>query len=367
MSRAYGQDDIPTCQKLVTSAFVLLSIAASVTLVLFLAAYPFVPWAKLMNADSADAIYLSALLVAAVFVPRILQLPFSIVQRAQLALQEGHLTNLWQCGASIACVAAVVFITKFRIGPVALVLSVAVIPLIAFAMNWLWFLYFGHPRLRPKFSNWNYVESKGLVQTGIAYCLLSVLTTANLSIDNLIVAHACGLEEVSVYSIASRVAGLLSTALGMFCLPLWAANGDAFARGDMNWVVQTTRRVVVITVSFVLLGGACLAVAGPFMFRMWLGEEVQVSRVFLFGLVGRELVLATASPYFMVLNGAGRVWAQIVIFGFYFVVSVACKTAVGLWIGSEAIPWAMAITYGGMVFPFAYMYARHLCSERLSD
>jgi O-antigen/teichoic acid export membrane protein len=370
LSRAHGLGDMEECRRLLSSAFFLLLFVACAIFVAFVALYPIVPWSVLLNANSEGATRLSAILAAAVFLPRVIQLPFSMVQRAQLAFQEGYWTDLWQCGASVASIAVVFIIARCDFGQVTLVLSVALVPAIAFVLNWCWFFLLQRRLLRPCWGNLSRTVSMYLMQTGGAYCVLSVLTTAGLAVDNLIVAHMCGLEEVATFSIVSRVASLLTMGLAMICMPMWSANGEALARGDVAWVRRMTLRTVVLTTWVALIGGVVMVLIGPWVFEVWLGESFTVSRVMLTGFAGRELALSIASPFFMVLNGAGRVWVQIRIVSVYTSVSIILKVVMAHMCGSAGVPWAMVFSYGLLVLPFVYRAATGVCTidtiERIS-
>lgn len=367
LSRAYGRDDIEESRKLTSSTFFLLILVACVILVVFGVLFLFVPWAKILNANTEKTARLSVVLVAAIFLPQVIQLPFVMVQRTQLALQEGYWTNLWQCGASLTSIAFVILITKLRLGEVTLVLAVASIPAMVFFLNWCWFFLLEQKQLRPRWAARSRAKSVNLVQTGGAYCLLAILTTFGLAVDNVIVAHVCGLEEVSMFSIVSRVASLLTMTLGMICMPMWAANGEALARGDFAWVRRMTRRVVTITMSLAFLGGTVLVLLGPWVFRLWLGQSFEVSRLLLLGFAGRELMLSMASPFFMVLNGAAKVRVQIRIFALYTPVGVVLKLLMAQWFGSAGVPWAMVLAYAMLILPFVYREAGNVLTPPLAS
>lgn len=360
LSRAHGRGNADSCRSLVSSAFYVLTTVSIVCLGVFVAAYPFVSWPKCVNALGTEAIAMSGFVVMAVFVPRVLQLPFSLVQRVQLALQEGYVTELWQIGASVVSTVVLCLIIWCDAGKETLVVAVSVCPAIAFAGNWAWFFWVSQPGLRPNAKGLDKQASVALIGTGGAYCLLSVLTTIGLAVDNLIVAHVCGLSQVATFSVVSRVVGVISMALGMICTPMWSANGEALARGDVQWVRRTTRLIVGVTATMGLIGGVAIVLLGPSLFRFWLGESFGVSRMLLAGFAGREILFCILSPYFMVLNGAGRVWVQIRVFVVYTTVSVILKVVLAGVFGAVVVPWVMSVCYGAIVLPAVVGAARRV-------
>ena len=71
-----------------------------------------------------------------------------------------------------------------------------------------------------------------------------MITLVASQVDNLVIAQVRGLATVPSYSIPSKVFTILA-ALGMMIYqPMWAANGEALARGELQWVRRNTRRVL---------------------------------------------------------------------------------------------------------------------------
>ncbi len=359
LSQAFGKGDLIESRKLTSSAFFLLIGVAVAILCLFCLLYSFIPWARLLNAETDATIRFSAMMVAAVFVPRILQLPFALVEKSQLAVQEGYRTNLWQCCAYLISAICVVVIAHWELGVLTLVFAVAAVPAVFFFLNWCHFFLIDKPELRPTRAAASPHEASHLMRLGGAYFVLSILTTFGLAFDNVIVAQACGLDTVAEFSVVARVATLLTVALGMICMPMWSANGEAIARGDYAWVKRTTARIVQVTSGLAIVGGICLVAVGPLVFHAWLGPSFNASRWLLAGLAAQNFVLAVAAPYFMVLNAAGNIGVQIQLFLLFTPVALGLKFVMASMYGSVGVPWAMSICYGIMVLPWIWHYVKH--------
>ena len=358
LSQTYGAGDLLNSRRLTSTTFLLLLAISAAVVLVFGLAYPFVPWARVLHAVSPHTAALAAALVAVIFLPQVVNIPLATVQRTQMALQDGFCSNLWQCVASVTSLGAVVVCVHARVNPIVLVLAVSSVGVTVTLANWCWFFLRHQSELRPGWSAYSPAMARRLLRTGLAFFGLSILTTVGLAVDNLIVAHLCGLKEVATFSVAARTAALLSVAATMISMPLWAANGEALAHGDVDWVRRNTARMAVVSVIITLGGGMLLVALGPWVFRFWLGPTFEVGRLLLLGLAGRELCLSVASPYFMVLNGAGSVLKQIEMFALFTPISILAKVGAVHLMGVSGVPWAMAFCYGLLILPRVTKTAR---------
>ncbi|MDR1384746.1 MAG: lipopolysaccharide biosynthesis protein [Planctomycetaceae bacterium] len=364
LSKSYRVDDIHASRRIISSTFFLLIFIALAFLLLFLLSYSFIPWKSLLNITSNELAKLAALVVLFVFIPQIIQMPFSIVQRVQLAVQEGYYTNIWQTAAALINLVSIIIITQLDLGIKVLIFIVSLIPIIMMILNWLSFFTIHHKDLYPRIHDWNSKKSLALLKMGIGFAFLTLLLTLGLWLDNVIVAQTCSLSDVATYSVVSRMSSVIYVVLGMICMPFWSANAEAFARGDNEWVRKMIKRVVIIAFSFILFLEIFIVWLGPQIFHLWIGETFEVSRFLLIGFALRELIFAIASPYFMVLNSIGKVGIQIRMFLIFSVISILLKYIVPYWFGMTGIIYVTPICYSIIILPCLFIVVKNILSAK---
>lgn len=345
LSQASGKNDIALCKKLLSSTNFILSSIASLLLVLFLLLYPFVDWAKLMNATEYETIQLAAPVVLVIVLPRILMIPTAIIGRTQYALQEGYITHLWGIASSVLSLLLIYLISSYDLGKLVLLASASVVPLLISAINI--FYYYGKQRVDLRFPLFKIDKrlSQGLLKLGISFCVLSVFTTIGLSMDTFIVAKTCTLSDAASFSILYKISLVISGVLAVFAQPLWGANGEAFARGDVDWVKRNTKRMSYIMTVMTIVGTLGLLIFSKWFFRIWIGESFVFSQWCLFWMCLMQVFQAFISPYFMIMNARGVVIPQIVVFAVFTIISFILKfLLVKIW-GISAIPAVGAICY----------------------
>lgn len=286
-------------------------------------------------------------------------LPLTVGTRVRYARQQAWVSNAWAVGGAALSVALTVLAVQVGSDPAIVVLAALVgPPLAAAADNAMCFVGPGR-RLRPLAVPMRGPESRDLLRIGLGFLLLSVLASVSLNLDNVVVAHALGLDAVTPFTVAVRLFSVLNLVVTLVALPLWPANAEALARGDRTWVAGTARRVGLLSVMGVALGSAVLLAARDSLLRVWLGEEVVALPLGLGLALGAwALLLAVAAPMFAVMNSVGRLAPQYVGWAAYLVLSVPAKIALAHSMGSVGVPLAGCLVYAVTLLPAAALGCR---------
>lgn len=345
LSQASGTDDVVLCRRLISNTYAILLFVAILLLIVFLPLYKLVNWSNLMNAQSEETIRLAALIVFVIVIPKILSIPVAIIQRTQLALQEGYRSDIWSIIGYLFNVILIVTIAKLDLGKTTLLLVTSILPVIVSAVNM--FVYFRYQRRELRFSIKLFDSSmaKSLLSLGLVFSFLSILTTIGLSMDTFIVAKTCTLVDAGSYSILYRVSAIFSAVVGILSAPLWGANGEAIARGDIEWVKKNTRRMSLIMGGIAIVLALIGVASAKFIFRIWLGTDFEFSFASLIWLAVMQIILSFISPYFMLLNASGVVKKQVILFGIYTPISFVLKYYLSAHFGIFMIPMIGAILY----------------------
>ncbi len=358
LSRAIGKGDVKIQQELVSSAFFLLTGIAVLMAGIFFALFPFLPWAEILNAKTPATSQAAATVVVALALPFIINIPLNIVQRTQLAMQEGYQSNLWQCVGSVLGMVTLVVGVKLGLAPAWLLFSVSMVPVLVAGANWWVFFYWKHPSVKPVYRRFSLQQGRNLMRMGVAFFIISLLMTLGMSADNIIIAHICGLKAVTVYSVPARIAMLLTAVINMICLPMWTANSEALARGDIDWVRHNTMRLFKITLALTTFVSVVIVTLLPPFVHLWLGKDFDVSIWLLMEICASALAFGAAVPFFMALNGAGFIVPQVKLYLLFTPLVILLKIIITMKMGTQGVPIAQTICYAGIVLPWSYLNFR---------
>ena len=343
LSRKYK--DVNESRKLISSSYILLTGISVLLLVVFLIIYPFLNWAEIVNAESADTIAIAGAVVLAIVIPRIVNVPFSLINRVELAYQEGFKYNLWQIAGNIINLIAIIGLSYTNLGPLALIWASSLVTVIISILNTVVFFLFQKKEVKIKFKFFDKKYVKDLLKVGIMFFILSIFTTLSLSIDNFIVAKAQGLAEVTSYSIMYKIVSMISVVSAMLSTPMWTANGDALARGDVQWVKKATNKITLVSFALSFLASVGVLVLISPALKILTDGVVKPDYMLLVGMCLYQIIVSITNPYFMILNSTKKIVFQIINYIIFSVISLPLKYYCALNYGVVSVTWVGVITY----------------------
>lgn len=358
LSQAQGREDKEQCRKLVTSTFFVLMFSTAIMMFIIMLLFPMVNWADVMNAESDTAKELAGTVVIIIVTSKLVNIPFSLVDRTQLALQEGYRGNLWQCIANMISIGLIIFVVLTNAGKISLIMVSTYTVIIVSVLNFSVYFMYQRREYSPSLKFFDFKIARRILKIGISFCLLSLVTNFGLSLDNFIVARVSSLAESTTYSILHRATALISVGCGMLATPLWGAFGEALERKDYKWVEIRCKKTAVLSLSMALMATFALLVLGDVLFTIWLGQKLEYSMLMLGGMCLMQGLVSFISPFFMVLNARGIVEKQIFIYTIYTIISLSLKFMLGRAIGVEWIPLIGSLCYGLLIVPYVCQIAQ---------
>ena len=269
-----------------------------------------------------------------------------MVQNVQSGYQEGFQSNLWQCLGSIAALVTVVAAVYASVSLPVLVLGLMGTPILITLLNGLVYFNFQRPWLIPLWKRFDGRTARSLLRTGSSFLAISILMTIGVSADNIVIAQVLGAKAVTQLAVPARMAAPMAGVAMMVFLPMWSANGEAIARGDIAWVRRTTRRLTLLALFLTTTGALIYVLFGPWAIHLLVGNAVAPDRFLLAGLGTWSVMLAAVGPSFMVLNAARVLRPQIIMYLIFTAASIAFKLLLAKRFGITAMPWITVCAYG---------------------
>lgn len=356
---ADGRDDHDSIRRAISSGFAVLSAVAIAVLAFFATSVNWLSWADLLHVTSVGARAQTApavLVFAACFA---LNIPLDLVQRAQLGLQEGFRTNLWQLVGSAAALAGVIAGIHLRVSLPVLVAVLAGAPVLATGLNTAHFFGISRPDLRPRTRFVSREDIRRILNFGTLFFVLQLVVAVSFSADSFIIARVLGVAQVPAYSIPQRMFSVISLIVAMLVTPLWPAYAEAISRGDIPWVRKTLERSLAFVFVLTCVGSAALLMMSRMILAWWIGPQFSVSFVLLLGLSLWSVLESCGGTNAMFLNGANIVRFQIIIASIFGFACVTAKVYVTKRFGIQAIPWATLLTYIPIVVVPCVFYVPH--------
>jgi O-antigen/teichoic acid export membrane protein len=312
VSDASGRNDRDGARRAVSTALLMLSAISFGLAVVFALAYPAIPWARLFNVDSAQAVSEAGPAAITLIALFIVGLPLSVAGVVQSAYQSGYVSSLWSVAGSVGSLAALLFAIAAHATLPLLIIALTGSGLLAALLNAVILFRRQRPWLAPRLRDFRAAAASSLLRIGVLFLVLQLAGLAAYQLDNFVIAQILGAEAVQQYAIPVKLFSLAPTLVSFALIPLWPAYREALARGDADWARRTLRRSIRLALAVNVPAAIFLVVAGPFLLHAWVGDAVSPTLALLAGLGIWIIMNALTGPLAMLLNGANVIGFQAV-------------------------------------------------------
>ena len=363
LSQETGKEQFDGRRIVSSTYFVVITISLAL-MSIFLIVFPMVDWNKIVGVEKTELRALTAPILLAILIPKIISIPLTLVRRTENAMQEGYFAYIFQGIASILSLVSIYITVLLNLGSVMVIFISSSIPVIVSVANSC-FYYFKNPKVRPGFRFIDIKIAKNMFFVGITFFILSILNSVSLNLDNYIVSKAASLNDVTPFSLALRATQLINVACTVLSAPLWAANGEAKSRGDYKWISRMTSKLSIISVIIVIIATVILMLVGPFLFNLWVGYDIGISKFLLLGMLLQQIAFAFISPYFMVLNAFGKIKIQIFWFAIFTPIALIAKYLSCLYLGIQWLSYFGTLAYTLFIIIPIFIYTKKII--KISD
>lgn len=342
LSYANGLNNNSEMKAYIISAYISLTVIAfilvSILLLLFvLTNFQFFSL-DFKNQEALYIVFASAIIF-------VLGIPISVIQRIMYAKQQILKFNLWQISGAFFSLFFCYIAVLLKLSSWLIILAYSAPPLIILIIATVVF-FNDNKEISPDLSSFSKEKSLDLLKIGSKFLVLSILTSIALNIDNVLISFKLGSEAVTDFVVPAKIASLLSVIVTTLFLPLWAANGEAIAKKDYDWVLKTTKKMVFLGALVVFLCSVPLILFNKEIINLWMGHEFKNQQEILIFLCLLSLGMAITSPLQMLLNSLGRIQVQIKIWVFFLFISIALKL---IFLDGSAL-WVVALISSGTYF-----------------
>jgi O-antigen/teichoic acid export membrane protein len=352
---SFGRNDRPAIRNQVSSGFFFLCGIAVLLFLLFALIGPLFRWDRLFNVVSPLARQESAPALAVFILCFAIGMPFGIVQKVQIGLQQGFAANLWQCVGSLIGLAGVLAVIHFDGSVPWLIAAISGAPIFASILNFFLFFAVKAPDLAP---NRNVVSGQTIgrmARIGLLFFVLQLIISVAFASDNIIIAQLLGASAVATYAVPEKMFALITSLIVLAVNPLWPAYTEAIARGDNKWVRKTFIRSMYFAVLAAAAGATVLVLFGREITALWVGHSINPPFLLLICFGVWKVLEAAGNALSIYLNGAGQLRMQVFLLAPMAICSIALKIALLPMLGLPGIVLATAFSYVIFVLiPWAY-------------
>lgn len=346
LAEALAKNETEKAKSLVSSTYFLIAAISGVLLILFLLINPLVNWNSILNVDknTIDTLGLVALVTFAFFC---ITFVLKLIQSIFLADQRPAYVGFFDLIAnfiSLAIILVLIQITSGSLLALAIAMGIAPVVVLAFCN-----IYFFSTRYRNIAPSWKFIKKEHfnvLGSLGFKFFLVGITGLVIFSTDNLIIVQLFGPAEVPAYQVAFKYFGLITSVFSIIAVPFWSAYTDAQTKGDLDWILETNKKLKLIW-SGLLAVSLIMLILSDWFYRLWV-PEIPVPFILSIAMCIYVLALSWGNIFVMYINGVGKVRLQVVVslVGALINIPLSIFFAKNLNLGSAGIIMASTICIG---------------------
>lgn len=239
---------------------------------------PFISWSTLLNVSVQYETEISrAMSVLIAFA--CLQMIVNVLVSVVAAFQKVALSNSFVVIGNILSLIIIFFLTK-TCPPslLALAFSLAAMPIVVTIAATIVLFSGSFKGVAPsvKCIRKDYIND--LFGLGYKFFIINIQVIVLYQSTNVLISNVSSPNDVTTYNIAYKLLNVAMLAYTIITQPLWPAYTDAYAKKDYEWMKHTRKRMQKVLILSVL-GCILLSLLSPWIYQIWVGNEVDVPYV----------------------------------------------------------------------------------------
>lgn len=344
ISEALTKNDTLTIKKYISSSYALLAMVVGFIIVLFLCLSPLVSWQGILNAPDNDEAQLRSLAIV-VFIAFCIQFFLNLLNSILYAYQLPAYNSLFNLlGQAISFVLVFALINFWGITDILSIGSITCfIPPLVLAIATFVLFAKKLKNVKPSWKNIELSSAKNILSLGVKFFILQIITLVLFYMNSFIIAQVVGPTAVVEYNIGYKYISLITMVYTIIVTPVWSASSDAYARNDYKWIHKTISQLRKISL-FVLLAGILMVIISKPVYDIWLSKgtiDIPYSTTALLLLYSIAWIMYQNYGY--IINGTGRIHAQMIITGVIAVIYLPLCFYLGKFMGLTGVLIANAL------------------------
>lgn len=309
-AEAMANNDVERARVYVSTTYVLLSIVIGAIFLLVLAISPVLNWASILNTPSSMADELRVLMLVTVgfFCVRFVAGLIGTILIADQKPALNSLLDVLRDFISLVLIWALTLTTKSSLlsFSIAVGFAGAIVPVVAS----LWLYSKSYRSIRPSRVFVQFEHGRELTQLGVRFFMLQIGGLVIFSASNILITQLFSPADVVPYNIAYKYYSIVSMMFSIVLMPFWSAYTEAYARGDVPWILRTFSALKRAWLATALLIVVMSFFATPF-YKFWIGKTFDIPINISLSMGAYILITTWCTIYGNFINGTGKIQLQL--------------------------------------------------------
>ena len=191
------------------------------------------------------------------------------------------------------------------------VLINTIVPFCVWLMSYPYTFIIKYPQYRPSLKYISLQMSQSLCAKGVQFFVLQFCGVILFSTTNIVISKIFSPIEVTPYHVAYRYFNIMFVVFSTICMPFWNATTDAYAKGDVEWIHKTGRKLDFLMLT-VFIALTMMVIVSDYIYDIWLITDVYIPKKLSAITALYVFILILSQRYSFILNGLNVLRIQLV-------------------------------------------------------
>lgn len=340
LAQSIATDNYRDAKIYVSTTYTFIGLVSIVFTIVFILCTFFFDWRALFNANYIDKVEFTALFLTVV-ISYFIQLTLSVINAICFAFNRSTLPSLFTFLSNVIYVLGL-YVLKF-IGIkgffiLGLAYSISVL-IVLFIVN-IYFFSREYAGIKPTLSLYNKRYVKELMGNGIKFFFLEISAVIIFATDSMVITHTVGSKDVTIYQLVMKLFGIFTIVSGTVMVPLWSAFTHAYSKGDMEWIRQILRKILLMMVPLVIGVFIFTFMVNPLL-NIWIGKDISASNTLIISIAFYVVINIWSNIFAYFLNGVNKINGQLLTVGLGAILNLPLSLYLSkeLGLGTVGVVW----------------------------
>jgi len=276
VSESLAQENTEQAVGYISTAYGLIGAISFALFSLFLVASFWIPWQVVFNSQTiSEANLRQAVITLSFFI--FFNFWISLVNQIYHGLQKSSVVVLGQFISNALALSLVFLLYQFTQSSITLMVWSYGVSLVVANLVLSVSAFKAHKVLLPTCKGFDKKKVRPLFSLGLKFFIIQLAVLVIFMTDKILITQLLGPEHVTPYEVLFKLFSVFTVIHGLLLAPLWPAYSDAYQRGDLGWIRENIKQQIKIALSL-FLGAFILALIGPIIVKLWIGDEIEASQ-----------------------------------------------------------------------------------------
>lgn len=308
LAEALAMDDIELAKTYVSTAYVAVSFIALIFFVVLISILSFTPWSKIFNTTLVNntellkVVFVVGFFFLFNFVLSLCSQIFCAYQQASLASMRGLLLNLF-------ALIAIYFLIHYTSGRLLYLGICYGLSTVLSSLLLTYYFYKKHKEVIPSIKYIDLNKIKEIASLGVKFFIIQMAVLVIFATDNMIITQVLGPAQVTPYNVVFKLFSIITIMHGIILTPLWSAYTEAYAKGDIEWIRNTLKKLNMLMIP-IIIAVLVLIIFARDIINIWVGPNIKFPYLLVVFMGIYAVISAWSAVYAIFVNGIGRIKPQ---------------------------------------------------------